>query len=639
MIGSLRTCSVGKPKTAWKLRVSSLFFAFFLILPLASAQRPHPAHWTLAGPAQAAPGSTFVATLDLKLDEPWHMYSLTTPKGGPIVTTIVLADSPAVASFSVFTPPASRKFDPNFNIDTETYDKEARFYLRIALKPGAPAGPLDLTAQMRYQLCTDKECLPPKKVTAVATTTIDPSAPAATQDIPGGWTEFKPGSSAPSPAKPTSPQTAQPLSSFLLVAFGFGLASIFTPCVFPMIPITMSFFLGRDNSSRGQSIFQALVFCLGIVFFFTALGFGLTLALGPFGVTQIGSNPWVNGFIALVFFAFGLSLLGAFEITLPSGLLTKMNEASGRGGLIGTLIMGLTFSLTSFACVGPFMGTLLAASVQGDRLQPALGMMAFSSGLSLPFFFLALFPSYLKKLPRSGGWMARIKVVMGFVILAAMLKYLSNVDQVLQANLLTRPIYLGFWIVLFALPGLYLLGFLRLEGIKPDEHLGVGRLLTAVLFLAFSVSLVPGLFGAKLGPVEAFVPFAEDGAFAASTGAPAGKSIIKNDYDGALAQARSEGKLVLLSFTGYACTNCHWMKANMFPRPPIADALKDFVILELYTDGADAASEENQKRQEQLFQSVAIPFYAILDGDGKVVASFAGLTKDTQQFLAFLKTR
>jgi thiol:disulfide interchange protein DsbD len=198
---------------------------------------------------------------------------------------------------------------------------------------------------------------------------------------------------------------------------------------------------------------------------------------------------------------------------------------------------------------------------------------------------------------------------------------------------------LGFWIVLFTLPGLYLLGFLRLEGIKPDEHLGVGRLLTAVLFLAFSVSLVPGLFGARLGPVEAFVPFAEEGAFASSSAAPAGQTALKNDLPGALSRAKSENKLVFVSFTGYACTNCHWMKSNMFPRPEIAEALKDFVLVDLYTDGADSASDENQSRQEQLFKTVAIPFYAILDGDGRAIATFAGLTKDTQQFLAFLKSR
>jgi thiol:disulfide interchange protein DsbD len=373
---------------------------------------------------------------------------------------------------------------------------------------------------------------------------------------------------------------------------------------------------------------RASVFALGIIVLFTLLGTLTTAALGPFGVVQLGSNPWVNGFITVVFAAFALSLLGAFEITLPSGFLTRLNRASGRGGVAGTLLMGLTFSLTSFACVGPFVGTLLAASVQGGRLQPVLGMASFSAGLSAPFFLLALFPAWLGRLPRSGGWMSRVKIVLGFVILAAALKYLSNIDQVFQWNFLTRERFLAAWVVLFTLPGLYLLGFLRMEGIKPEETLGVRRLLIGASFIVFAVSLLPGMFGARLGELDAYVPAAQ--------GTNVSKW-LKNQYVEALARARQENKLVFVSFTGYACTNCHWMKANMFPRPEIAAALGNYMLLELYTDGTDTQSESNQKFQEQRFNTVAIPFYAIVDADEKVVASFAGLTRDPREFLKFLE--
>src|SRR5207248_1929316 len=205
--------------------------------------------------------------------------------------------------------------------------------------------------------------------------------------------------------------------------------------------------------------------------------------LGPFGIVQLGSNPWVNGFITLLFITFGLSLLGAFEITIPSVVLTRLNQSADRGGFAGSLLMGLTFSLSSFACVGPFVGTLLAASVSGGAVRPLAGMVAFATGLALPFFLLALFPGYLKRMPRSGGWLARVKVVMGFVILAASLKYLASLDQVLQWGFLTRERFLAAWIVLFAMAGLYLLGFLRLEGIKPDEPVGLGRLLCGMALL------------------------------------------------------------------------------------------------------------------------------------------------------------
>lgn len=629
---------------ASRLRSSALAALLLIFAPELFAQTPSPAKWSLVPAAEAVPpGGTFVAELKLHLEAPWHMYSLTTPKpgptGGPTATTIRLDSNPAIESYEVWMPAPVRKFDPNFNLDTETYDGAQSFYLKIKLAGSAPAGPLELNALLRYQLCTETQCLPPKKVSTQASVRVETGAAAPSAAIPAGLTRFAPSSSGPPAAGAPAgkPQTAQDLGSFLLLAFGFGLAAIFTPCVFPMIPITMSFFLKQESGSRAQAVTQALVFCLGIILLFTGIGIGMSAALGPFAVVQLGSNPWVNGLICVVFFVFGLSLLGAFEITLPSGLLTRLNVASGRGGYLGSLLMGLTFCLAAFACVGPFMGTLLAASVGGDKLQPAIGMLAFSTALSSPFFLLALFPSFLKKMPRSGGWMARVKVVLGFLVLAAMLKYLASIDQVLQWGFLTRERFLAAWIVLFALPGLYLLGFLRLEGIKKDEELGVGRLLIAFLFLSFALSLFPGMSGARLGELDAYVPAAAESASSGGSSA-AGPRWTKNDFAAAIARAKAENKRVLVAFTGYACTNCHWMKANMFTRPEVAKALEGFVLVELYTDGTDAASEQNQQLEERLFKSVAIPFYAIFSAEDKVDGSFAGLTKDEQAFLTFLRS-
>jgi thiol:disulfide interchange protein len=616
----------------------------------AEAQKLNPIHWKfeLNAPA-AAPGGHVLGRLTATMDDEWHLYSLSTPKGGPIATTVSLAGSPAVQSYKVYQPAPLRKLDPNFGIDTETFGKEVVFLFDIALDPGAPQGPVELTANARYQSCTDRQCLPPKKVQAAANLNIDPSAKAAVPVIPAGYTEFAAAAAAVTPPNrpPGKPTTANAgtaaagdsLATFLLVAFGFGVAAIFTPCVFPMIPITLSFFLSREGVTRSETLKQAILFCLGIIVLFTGIGFAITALLGPFGVVQLGSNPWVNGFIALVFFVFGLSLLGAFEITLPSGLLTRLDSASRQGGSLGTLLMGLTFSLTSFACVGPFIGTLLAASVQGGKLQPLLGMASFATGLSAPFFLLALFPSYLKRLPRSGGWMVRVKVVLGFIVMAAMLKYLSSVDQVLQWNVLTRERFLATWFVLFALAGLYLLGLLRMEGIDKDETVGIGRLLAGVGLLAFSLSLLPGMFGAKLGELDAYVPAGTGGGLAGNAaGAPeAADAWMKNDYTAAQAKARSENKALLIAFTGYACTNCHWMKANMFPRPEIAAAVKDMIKVELYTDGTDQESEQNQKLQETKFGTVAIPFYALLDPSGNVIATFGGATRKAPEFLAFLE--
>lgn len=624
---------------AHRSSVAALVLLLLLTTLPAFSQRPDPLQWSLAADAEAAPpGSTVTLRLTGTLEPGWHLYSATTPPG-PIATTIELAENPAVKSFKLYQPQPVRKFDQFFNSETETFEKEVTYILAVELTEEAAAGPVALAAQVRYAVCDDRQCLPPRRKTAEAVVRIDPAAPAHTVVIPAGYFEVdRDNPSASTPPAPAATGSDSGLARFLLIAFGFGLAAIFTPCVFPMIPITMSFFLDRKAGSRADSIFQASIFCIGIVVLFTLLGVAITAILGPFGVVQMGANPWVNGFISLVFFTFALSLLGAFEIALPAGMLTKLSSASQKGGIFGTMLMGLTFSLTSFACVGPFVGPLLAASVQGGGVQPVLGMVSFAGGLASPFFFLALFPSYLQRLPRSGGWMVRVKVVMGFILLAVMLKYISNIDQVMQWDLLNRERFLAAWVVLFALPGLYLLGFLRMDGIKAEESVGPARALTGAIFLIFAISLIPGMFGGRLGELDAYVPLPKEGSgFAGFGGSDSGgRAWMKNRYREALDTAREQNKLVFISFTGYACTNCHWMKANMFTRPEIRDALGNFVLVELYTDGTDADSEANQSLQETKFATVAIPYYAIVDPNETTVATFAGLTKNSQEFLQFL---
>src|SRR5579863_6440499 len=455
-----------------------LFIGFVGSIAFAQSEKFNHVQWKLTlDPSSAAPGATVLGRLEATLDPEWHMYSLTTPPG-PIPTTIKTDNSPAVDSFTILEPPPVRKLDPGFGTDTETYEGRQIFFARIQLKKDVQPGPVSITFVPRYQTCSGTTCIPPRTRQVTGTLNIVASAPMAAINIPSGYIEAKP-ATAKLVATPVTTDGGS-LAGFLALAFGFGLAAIFTPCVFPMIPITMSYFIGQRGGLR-----QAITFCLGIIVLFSALGLILTLALGPAAVVQLGSNAWVNGFIALIFFVFGLSLLGAFEITIPSGVLTKLNAASGQGGFIGTLLMGLTFALASFACVGPFMGTLLAASVGPDKMRPVLGMLVFASGLALPFFLLALFPKYLQKLPRSGEWLARVKVVMGFLVLAAMLKYLYSLDAVLQTGFLTRERFLAAWVVLFGMAGFYLLGFVRLPGISRDTELGVVRLLIGVVFVVF----------------------------------------------------------------------------------------------------------------------------------------------------------
>lgn len=608
-------------------RIALLAAVFVLGL---SAQKLDPIQWSLGPIPAAKAGTEFKVPLQVKIDEHWHLYSLTTPPP-PKPTKVQATEGGAVEVVKVDQPAPVRKMDVNFGSETETFEGSIELTVTLKALKDIAAGASDVMVEVRYQACDDKQCLPPRKkqVGYVADFGFKASAPPATSSAPVNAAPLN-----GAPAK--QPQT---LGEFLWLAFGFGLASVLTPCVFPMIPITMSFFLAKEGSSKARMLVDAVTFCAGIIVLFTAIGFALTAALGTAGVTSIGSNVYVNGFICLIFFALALSLLGAYEITLPSGLLTKLNAASEGGGIVGTLLMGLTFSLTSFACVGPFVGTLLAASITGDKLQPMLGMMAFSGGLSLPFFFLAMFPGVLKGLPRAGNWMIRIKVVMGFLILAAMLKYFANVDAVMGWDVLPRERFLALWVVLFALPGLYLLGKLPMDGIKQGEQLGVGRALVGTVFIAFALSLVPGMFGANLGELEAYIPLVKENASLFNRGGAKEASLpwMKNDLEGALARAKAENKLVFVNFTGVACTNCHWMKANMFPKPEIKEAMEKFVLVELYTDELDDPKSVGfQKMQEQLFQTVGIPYYAVFNADQKLVSSFPGLTKDRKEFATFL---
>jgi thiol:disulfide interchange protein DsbD len=341
--------------------------SLLLLAACACAQHDEHVQWSLAlEPGSAPPGARVLARLTGIIDPGWHLYSMSTPAAMPF--TILLAANPVVERYRALQPLPKRTFDPNFNSDTETYEGQVAFLLELEIEKNAAAGPAQIAVNARYQTCNDKQCVP-GRWTGVATLTVDAAAgPRGTPPavaIPAGYAE----------AKPPKEQgtTGGSSHSFLLVAFGFGLASLFTPCVFPMIPITMSYFLSRPSGGRRESVALAAIFCLGIIVLFSGLGLLTTAVLGPFGMVTLGSNPWVNGFIAALFLAFGLSLLGAFEINIPSPILTRLNRSADKGGWAGALLMGLTFSLASFACVGPFVGTLLAASVAGGGGAPWAG--------------------------------------------------------------------------------------------------------------------------------------------------------------------------------------------------------------------------------------------------------------------------
>jgi thiol:disulfide interchange protein DsbD len=430
---------------------------------------------------------------------------------------------------------------------------------------------------------------------------------------------------------------------------GFGALSLLTPCVFPMVPITVSYFTSHAAGHRTAAVRDALIYALGIIFTFTALGVALALIFGAAGINKLAASPWVNILITAIFLSFALSLFGAFNLQVPSSILTKLDAlsrreegtAGGAGHIIALLLMGLTFSLTSFTCTAAFVGTLLVMAAQGSWLYPVVGMLAFSSVFALPFFVLALAPQLLSQLPKAGGWLNSVKVVMGLLEVAAAMKFISNVDLIWGWGIFTREVVLASWVAVALLITIYLLGKFQLTHDTQTERIGAVRLLIALVSLSLGFYLSTGLFGARLGELESFLPPATVNTRSASFagGSDNGElPWILNDYQGALARAREENKLVLIDFTGYTCTNCRWMEANMFPKEQVKRELDKYVRVRLYTDGEGEIYEQQQRMQEQMFGTVALPFYAVVDANGKAVASFPGLTRNPSEFVAFLNS-
>lgn len=433
------------------------------------------------------------------------------------------------------------------------------------------------------------------------------------------------------------------LLAYIWFAMTMGALALLTPCVFPMIPITVSYFTKRDAQTRGRAVFDAGLYSVGIITTFTLLGFALTFLFGAGGINRLAASPIVNAFIALIFIAFALSLFGVIEIRLPNSWLNAVNRKSTQtGGLLGILLMALTFSLTSFTCTVPFVGTVMVAALQGDFLWSLVGVTAFAFVFSLPFFLLALFPSWLQSLPKSGNWMNSVKITMGFLELAAALKFISNVDLVYQWELITRPVFITVWLAIGLVTAIYLLGWFRFHHETTVGSIGVSRVLFSILFIAISFYLLRGLFGFSLGELDAFLPPRDYGAVTTETfmgerSPEKGEEKWLTDYEEALERAKREDRPVFIDFTGYTCTNCRWMEANVFTLPEVQQLFDEFVLVRLYTDGMEPEHEANRQFEEERFQTIALPFYALMTPDDETIATFPGLTRNSQEFVEFLE--
>jgi thiol:disulfide interchange protein len=645
----------------------SLLLLALLALPGASRAAwggaPDPVAWTArVQPADARAGEGAQVVLSATISGAWHMYSLTQPAGGPNPTKIALAPGKAlVAAGKAVQPPPKREHDPNFNIEVELYSGGVAFGIPVKIAPG-PAGARKAAVTVRYQVCNDRTCLPPKTLDVPVAFTVAagparpnrarppatvPAQPATAQKADGGTpaagTAGSPagtppaGAAAPDGAIETRIQRAQAsgLGAFLWLALSMGFLALLTPCVFPMVPITVSFFSKQHEADQRAGMGGAVAYCLGIIATFTGLGLLLTVLFGASGISRFATNPWVNVGLAALFVVLAINLFGAFEIVLPSSLVNRAQAGTRRGRFVGPLLMGLTFTLTSFTCTVPFVGTLLVATTQGSALWPFMGMLAFSTAFASPFFLLALFPQWLARLPKSGPWLTSVKATMGFLELAAALKFLSNADLVWQTGLLTRPVFLSIWSTIGVVAGLYLLGWLRLPHDSGAARTGPFRRTLGIVTAAAGLYCLAAIGGRTLGEMDAYLPPRSYG-FPSGTMHVAGATQWLDDYDQAVARAKAEGKPLFINFTGFTCTNCRLMEDKILPLPEVTAALARFIPVELYTDGKDEKYRRNQALEERMFGTVALPLYAVVTPEGKRLREFAGMTRNPREFVAFL---
>ncbi len=592
---------------------------------------------TLSAKAESSVRAGEVVNIIVKaeMDAEWKIYALRDQGEGPIATRVVVTGEIIEASGLVWEDEPVEKYDDGFLTTTRTHQGGAIFKAPILVKSDLSPGKYNLSVNVLFQVCNASLCYPPKEEVLTITVTVEGGT------VRDDRTEMVLVTEVFDDFGNINLDAAidEGFFSFVILAFSMGLLALLTPCVFPMIPITVSFFTHQGETGEGKPITNAIIYTLGIIATFSILGIILALTLGASGANQLAANPWVNIFIAALFIYFALSLFGMYEIELPSALRQYSLKQEGRGGVIGTLFMAVTFTLTSFTCTVQFVGLLLVAASQGQWFWPMIGMVVFSAAFALPFFFLALFPQYLAKMPKSGSWLNSVKVVMGFLELAAAFKFISNTDLVWGWGFFSHNTVLAVWAVLMLLTGIYLLGKIQLPHDSPLASISVPRLMLSTAFLTFGLYLTSGLFGQKIhGLIYSYLPpivESESGAVRTNGASMAEEFNWYRNLDEGLAEARATGKSVFIDFTGYTCTNCRWMEANTFTKTEVKHRFGEMILVQLYTDGGPN-HRENQQYEIDRFGTAALPFYVILSPNDDVITTFPGMTRSLDDFLDFL---
>ncbi|RIJ48250.1 disulfide bond formation protein DsbD [Maribellus luteus] len=628
---------------------------------LVQAQIVNPTKWSFDSRQN---GDEVDLIFEATIDDGWHLYDTDLPEGGPIATTFVFEDSTLFDFVGNIQkdPVPEIHFDETFQMNVGYFGGKATLTQKIKLKS---SDPVEIKGYVLFMSCNDETCTPPEESEFSFKFNQDAKA-AGTTEVKS--TENETGTAASS--------GGQSLWLFILISALAGFAAILTPCVFPMIPMTVSFFM-RGSENRAKAVRTGLFFGLSIVAIFTLLG--ALFSIGIFGpnVGNILSTHWIpNLLFFTLFLVFAISFFGAFEMVLPNSLVNKTDSQADKGGLVGAFFMALTTVIVSFSCTGPFIGALIIEAVQHGGMRPLIGMFFFGLAFGTPFAMLAIFPSALSKLPKSGGWLNSIKVVFAFILLAFGLKFLSNIDQVYGFGILSREIYLSIWIVVFFLLGMYFIGKIKFSHDSDLPYVGVGRLFLSIATFTFVVYLFTGLFGAPLRTISALIPPASEQSFVMGGAASASHATAQQaecgpakygdklhlpnglsgyfDYEQGLACAKEQGKPALVVFKGHACANCKKMENSVWLNPDVMKMMSEkYVVIGLYTDDRTKLEEsewvtskedgkvlktlgkKNLDIQISKYGTNSIPFHVIVEPDGTEYE--LGVTFKEEEFKSFLE--
>jgi len=666
-------------------------FIFLLQAGLVQAQILQPVKWTFTSRESKDGVSELI--LKAKIEKGWHLYSQFLADGGPVPTTFSFdksADYQLIGATAEGKP--EKSYDKNFEMELAYFGGEAVFIQKVK---ALSEKPFKVKGMVNFMVCDDSKCLPPEDIEfAIEVKPVtkllaeDNSKAAVSSEIPvvkdsgAAATDSQPDlknvlppAENKSSLKPTEKKSSEKTqrSSIAIFIAGFigGLLALLTPCVFPMIPLTVSFFT-KSSGNRKKGLMNSLLYGLSIIFIYVTLGMVITLSLGPDALNAMASNAFFNLAFFIIFVVFAISFLGAFEITLPSSWINKADRASERGGLAGIFFMAFTLSLVSFSCTGPIIGTLLVeAAVGGNVLNPALGMTGFAFALALPFGFFAAFPGWLNSLPKSGGWLNSVKVVLGLLELALALKFLSNVDLAYHWGLLKREIFIALWIIIFSVLGFYLLGKIKFSHDSDTPYVSIPRLLFAIITFSFVVYLIPGMWGAPLKMISGFPPptfYTEGWSLGTSEGhyskeqiegtdpehCPHGLNCF-HDYYLALEYAKKVNKPLMVDFTGWSCVNCRKMEDQVWVDPRVLKRLReDYVLVSLYVDDKQALAESQHRiskttgkkiktvgnqwsdLQTERYGTNSQPYYVLLNHKEEILNEPTGYDPDIEKFIQFL---